>query len=82
MELNGGLSNFYRYDWLAKKKLRAGYFVWAMTAYGTGMINTKPMYDKLQAGYFILSRIFKNWSRISYYLVKIPGPYTFRLVLF
>ncbi|XP_022999873.1 signal peptide peptidase-like 4 [Cucurbita pepo subsp. pepo] len=29
-----------RYDWLAKKKLRAGYFVWAMTAYGTGLLIT------------------------------------------
>lgn len=27
----------FRYDWLAKKSLRAGYFVWAMTAYGLGM---------------------------------------------
>jgi len=43
MALNGGLPNLCRYDWLAKKKLRAGYFVWAMTAYGTGMINTEPM---------------------------------------
>lgn len=30
-------ANFYRYDWLANKTLRAGYFVWAMTAYGSGM---------------------------------------------
>ncbi|MBA0826994.1 hypothetical protein Goarm_011805, partial [Gossypium armourianum] len=24
----------YRYDWLANKTLRAGYFVWVMIAYG------------------------------------------------
>ncbi|XP_021906235.1 signal peptide peptidase-like 4 isoform X2 [Carica papaya] len=29
-----------RYDWLAKKSLRAGYFVWAMTAYGLGLLIT------------------------------------------
>ncbi|KAM3016687.1 hypothetical protein FF2_000674 [Malus domestica] len=29
-----------RYDWLANKKLRAGYFVWAMTAYGLGLLIT------------------------------------------
>ncbi|XVF33319.1 hypothetical protein REPUB_Repub17cG0158300 [Reevesia pubescens] len=29
-----------RYDWLAKKTLRAGYFVWAMTAYGLGLLVT------------------------------------------
>ncbi|XWS46104.1 hypothetical protein CRYUN_Cryun14cG0034800 [Craigia yunnanensis] len=29
-----------RYDWLAKKNLRAGYFVWAMTAYGLGLLVT------------------------------------------
>ncbi|XP_020972367.1 uncharacterized protein LOC107610813 isoform X2 [Arachis ipaensis] len=27
-----------RYDWLAKKSLCAGYFLWAMTAYGLGSI--------------------------------------------
>jgi hypothetical protein len=26
-----------RYDWLATKSLRAGYFPWAMLAYGLGM---------------------------------------------
>ena len=25
-----------RYDWLANKNLRAGYFLWAMIAYGFG----------------------------------------------
>ena len=65
MELNGGLPVFYRYDWLAKKKLRAGYFVWAMTAYGTGMTNTKSMYDNLQTDYFILSLISKYWCPFS-----------------
>ncbi|XP_014497707.1 signal peptide peptidase-like 4 [Vigna radiata var. radiata] len=29
-----------RYDWLAKKNLRDGYFVWAMTAYGLGLLIT------------------------------------------
>ncbi|KAG6749518.1 hypothetical protein POTOM_046570 [Populus tomentosa] len=29
-----------RYDWLAKKNLRAGYFLWAMTAYGLGLLIT------------------------------------------
>ncbi|XP_054781016.1 signal peptide peptidase-like 4 [Prosopis cineraria] len=29
-----------RYDWLAKKKLRAGYFLWAMSAYGLGLLIT------------------------------------------
>ncbi|MED6158828.1 Signal peptide peptidase-like 4 [Stylosanthes scabra] len=29
-----------RYDWLAKKSLRAGYFLWAMTAYGLGLLIT------------------------------------------
>ncbi|XP_044493217.1 signal peptide peptidase-like 4 isoform X2 [Mangifera indica] len=29
-----------RYDWLAKKNLRTGYFVWAMTAYGLGLLIT------------------------------------------
>ncbi|XP_030490007.2 signal peptide peptidase-like 4 [Cannabis sativa] len=29
-----------RYDWLANKKLKAGYFVWAMTAYGLGLLIT------------------------------------------
>ncbi|TQE06780.1 hypothetical protein C1H46_007649 [Malus baccata] len=29
-----------RYDWLANKKLRAGYFLWAMTAYGLGLLIT------------------------------------------
>ncbi|XWS77018.1 hypothetical protein CRYUN_Cryun01aG0227700 [Craigia yunnanensis] len=29
-----------RYDWLAKKNLRAGYFAWAMTAYGLGLLVT------------------------------------------
>lgn len=25
-----------RYDWAAKKNLRAGYFLWSMVAYGSG----------------------------------------------
>ncbi|XP_024024093.1 signal peptide peptidase-like 4 [Morus notabilis] len=29
-----------RFDWLANKKLRAGYFVWAMSAYGLGLLIT------------------------------------------
>ncbi|KAK4415925.1 Signal peptide peptidase-like 4 [Sesamum alatum] len=29
-----------RYDWLAKKSLRAGYFLWAMLAYGLGLLVT------------------------------------------
>ncbi|KAK7394759.1 hypothetical protein VNO78_15297 [Psophocarpus tetragonolobus] len=29
-----------RYDWLAKKKLKEGYFLWAMTAYGLGLLIT------------------------------------------
>ncbi|XP_023923160.1 signal peptide peptidase-like 4 isoform X1 [Quercus suber] len=29
-----------RYDWLSKKSLRTGYFVWAMTAYGLGLLIT------------------------------------------
>ncbi|PPS18358.1 hypothetical protein GOBAR_AA02218 [Gossypium barbadense] len=29
-----------RYDWMTKKSLRAGYFVWAMTAYGLGLLVT------------------------------------------
>ncbi|KAG9441301.1 hypothetical protein H6P81_017155 [Aristolochia fimbriata] len=29
-----------RYDWAARKSLRAGYFLWAMTAYGTGLLIT------------------------------------------
>ncbi|XP_057435651.1 signal peptide peptidase-like 4 [Lotus japonicus] len=29
-----------RYDWLAKKNLRAGYFLYAMTAYGLGLLVT------------------------------------------
>lgn len=29
-----------RYDWLMKKSLRAGYFLWAMTAYGFGLLIT------------------------------------------
>ncbi|KAF1889537.1 hypothetical protein Lal_00024864 [Lupinus albus] len=29
-----------RYDWLAKRNLRAGYFLWAMTAYGLGLFVT------------------------------------------
>lgn len=29
-----------RYDWLLKKNLRAGYFVWAMFAYGLGLLIT------------------------------------------
>ncbi|KAF8365117.1 hypothetical protein HHK36_032860 [Tetracentron sinense] len=29
-----------RYDWLAKKNLRAGYFLWAMFAYGLGLLIT------------------------------------------
>ncbi|GMH22461.1 hypothetical protein Nepgr_024304 [Nepenthes gracilis] len=29
-----------RYDWLANKKLRGGYFLWAMTAYGSGLLIT------------------------------------------
>ncbi|PSS11398.1 Signal peptide peptidase-like [Actinidia chinensis var. chinensis] len=29
-----------RYDWLAKKNLRAGYFLWAMLAYGLGLLVT------------------------------------------
>ncbi|KAM5555354.1 signal peptide peptidase-like 2 [Rosa sericea] len=33
-------SNFYRYDWLTNKTLRTGYFVWAMTAYGAGLLVT------------------------------------------
>nr|GLL40616.1 signal peptide peptidase-like 4 isoform X1 [Ipomoea trifida] len=28
-----------RYDWLSKKTLRTGYFLWAMIAYGLGMMN-------------------------------------------
>lgn len=35
-------TNYYyihlqRYDWLANKSLRAGYFLWAMLAYGLGI---------------------------------------------
>ncbi|KAB1214359.1 Signal peptide peptidase-like 4 [Morella rubra] len=29
-----------RYDWLAKKNLREGYFLWAMSAYGLGLLVT------------------------------------------
>ncbi|KAJ0565092.1 putative presenilin/signal peptide peptidase [Helianthus annuus] len=29
-----------RYDWLAKKRIRAGYFLWAMFAYGLGLLIT------------------------------------------
>ncbi|XP_043720078.1 signal peptide peptidase-like 2 [Telopea speciosissima] len=29
-----------RYDWLAKKNLRAGYFLWCMVAYGLGLLIT------------------------------------------
>uniref|UniRef100_A0A803KVW6 PA domain-containing protein n=1 Tax=Chenopodium quinoa TaxID=63459 RepID=A0A803KVW6_CHEQI len=29
-----------RYDWLAKKSLRAGYFLWTMIAYGLGLLIT------------------------------------------
>ncbi|CAK9170634.1 unnamed protein product [Ilex paraguariensis] len=29
-----------RYDWLAKKNLRTGYFMWAMFAYGLGLLIT------------------------------------------
>ncbi|KAF6157752.1 hypothetical protein GIB67_037325 [Kingdonia uniflora] len=29
-----------RYDWLSKKTLRAGYFLWAMIAYGLGLLIT------------------------------------------
>ncbi|XP_010255329.1 PREDICTED: signal peptide peptidase-like 4 [Nelumbo nucifera] len=29
-----------RYDWLAKKNLRTGYFLWAMVAYGLGLLIT------------------------------------------
>ncbi|KAL5697770.1 Signal peptide peptidase-like 2 [Ranunculus cassubicifolius] len=29
-----------RYDWLSNKSFRAGYFVWAMTAYGLGLLLT------------------------------------------
>ncbi|PPS15604.1 hypothetical protein GOBAR_AA04998 [Gossypium barbadense] len=29
-----------RYDWLTKKTLRVGYFIWAMTAYGLGLLVT------------------------------------------
>ncbi|RYR61099.1 hypothetical protein Ahy_A04g018199 [Arachis hypogaea] len=29
-----------RYDWLAKRNLRSGYFVWAMSAYGLGLLIT------------------------------------------
>ncbi|KAI3873443.1 hypothetical protein MKW98_008095 [Papaver atlanticum] len=29
-----------RYDWLSNKSLRAGYFVWAMSAYGLGLLIT------------------------------------------
>ncbi|KAL5572872.1 hypothetical protein UlMin_022469 [Ulmus minor] len=29
-----------RFDWLANKKLRHGYFLWAMTAYGLGLLIT------------------------------------------
>lgn len=29
-----------RYDWLAKKSLRAGYFLWTMIAYGLGLFIT------------------------------------------
>lgn len=29
-----------RYDWLTNKTLRTGYFVWAMTAYGAGLLVT------------------------------------------
>ncbi|CAL5429891.1 unnamed protein product [Camellia sinensis] len=29
-----------RYDWLAKKSLRSGYFLWAMFAYGFGLLIT------------------------------------------
>lgn len=29
-----------RYDWLGNKKIRAGYFIWAMTAYGLGLLVT------------------------------------------
>lgn len=28
--------HFHRYDWLANKSLRAGYFLWTMLAYGLG----------------------------------------------
>lgn len=34
---NNCVGKFDRYDWLAKKNLRTGYFIWAMTAYGLGM---------------------------------------------
>ncbi|MFQ6619950.1 hypothetical protein Gotur_000217 [Gossypium turneri] len=39
--LTDSIDEFCRYDWMTKKSLRAGYFVWAMTAYGLGMTNCK-----------------------------------------
>ncbi|KAA3469355.1 signal peptide peptidase-like 4 isoform X2 [Gossypium australe] len=38
--LTAGAGDFCRYDWLANMNLRAGYFVWAMTAYGLGLLVT------------------------------------------
>ncbi|MBA0826637.1 hypothetical protein Goarm_011465 [Gossypium armourianum] len=38
--LTAGADDFCRYDWLANMNLRAGYFVWAMTAYGLGLLVT------------------------------------------
>ncbi|KAL3649558.1 Signal peptide peptidase-like 4 [Castilleja foliolosa] len=29
-----------RYDWLSKKSLKSGYFIWAMLAYGLGLLTT------------------------------------------
>ncbi|RYR27860.1 hypothetical protein Ahy_B01g051925 [Arachis hypogaea] len=34
-----------RYDWLAKKSLCAGYFLWAMTAYGLARENMEEKWS-------------------------------------
>ncbi|RZS10854.1 hypothetical protein BHM03_00042132 [Ensete ventricosum] len=36
LKFNSFLHAIIRYDWAAKKSLRAGYFLWSMVAYGSG----------------------------------------------
>uniref|UniRef100_A0A2P2KIA0 Signal peptide peptidase-like 4 n=1 Tax=Rhizophora mucronata TaxID=61149 RepID=A0A2P2KIA0_RHIMU len=55
-----------RYDWLAKKNLQTGYFLWAMSAYGLGLLITYVALNMMDghgqpALLYIVPFILGNW---------------------
>ncbi|RRT73870.1 hypothetical protein B296_00032921 [Ensete ventricosum] len=53
LKFNSFLHAIIRYDWAAKKSLRAGYFLWSMVAYGSGKMAIPVTSSDVSAGLLI-----------------------------